>query len=346
VVRVRVLTDGYVALDHRPRDVELPAELKRLERRPLPTRTRLHTFRDDVLLIDTLGVRAEVSGRELREEVVSAGEAASGDLLVVLADGRVCRWGTQLREVARVPKARSASVCGSGDDVLVLRPRPAWLEGMFRRGVPKWLWQLCAPRWKRRGWISPVIAADDFVIARHDYSNLICLDAATGRTRWRAPKLGSVIGVVGDRVWTSTSKTVIALDLATGDEVKRIEVLSAVPQGTIDPHGRLHLMPSSHTALDLTRDGERVDLGWGAGSGWRGLVRDNSLVFARDGRIVGASDRGDVFVVQHGKPGKLDFLRRGKDGESVFGLAAAAGRVFAYVVTLGKNEDQALEVFG
>ncbi len=323
-VATRVLTAGWRALDHRPLvRPRLPATLASLSRTPIELRAAIGRFyrRDDRLLrLDWR--RAIVDGsRTIEAPAVRLGPSVDGDPVVALADGKIGRLARDgsLRTIAAVDDAWETSVSGVGpDDVLTYGARPAFL-GRLRRS-PDWAWQLArvapgdAVRWRRRGWRQVDLAVDGLIVAHTSHRGVEGIDAATGRVRWRAaePRLQSVIAVVGDRVWCGAEHALIAFALADGRRVADVKIVSLVPQGVVDERGWLTVMPSSCYVHDLTDADAPQVAHLTASPSPLYPVREDALLPLDDGRVVGSSVRGDVFVLDPERR-ENTFLLRGEE---------------------------------
>lgn len=352
---VRVFTDGKRELDHRTIVATLPptAELTRLERRTVRTRAAqvpLRTWRGQLVLLEREQALI-VNERRFEAPAIRTGASTEGDPVVILADGQIARWNPEtsvLRTICTVSDVRNAEAWGVGtDDVLTIRVDPPLLARLRR--VPRWAFKLSrvgAKNWGRRSWLDPIVTVDDRVIALVQYrKGIVSLDAATGRPHWRSRLMTSrVIGVVGDTVWCAIENTLVALDLHTGKETTRVKVVSRHPGGTLDANGTLHLMPGVHYTYDLTNGGRAMAST--SVRGFQGLVRDEWLCPLDDGRVVGASDRGDVFIFDGNG---IHMLHTGTAGESVFALAVIDRRIYAVIANLdqarGADSEDTLEIY-
>ena len=295
-------------------------------------------------------------GPTLELPVVHLGSAVVGDPVVMLADGRIGRWRpgtTELRQVARVPDAECADAWGAGTgDVLTVRLRPAIL-GRLRK-VPTWGFDVArvgstSVHWRRRAWLDEVVMIDDdAIVALATYAKgIVCLDATTGRWRWRSALPATrVVGVVGESMWCAIGDELVAIDLATGAQTATLRIGLSSPTGTLDATGKLHVITQHYHRFDLA-NGARDELMVVPVPRWQGLIRQSMLGPIEDGRVVAGTDRGDIFLIDRGE---VHHLRRGARDETVFDLAVVGGHIHALVASLagprGAVCDDSLEVFG
>ncbi|MCA9261661.1 MAG: PQQ-binding-like beta-propeller repeat protein [Planctomycetales bacterium] len=160
--------------------------------------------------------------------VVTSGDAESGELIVDaldLASGKSL-WSRRLPGVD-YPKHEANSLASStpaldSQRIYVTRmtDQGVVLAALSHQGVPLWE-KLIGPYGERHGYgVSPIVV-DDCIVLMHDSeaeSFAICLDAANGNQRWKAPRKSGTASFSTPLVWRDShgSQQIIAQSSAEG----------------------------------------------------------------------------------------------------------------------------------
>lgn len=276
--------------------------------------------------------QAPESWRHLPRPWAGYGPGYDSRPVLIDPEGVVYRWQPEADPqpvFATAAPGLSVAAVGLPQNRLLLQidEKNAWTSQVVETDSGKVLWSGSEA-------LPMVLPYADLLLARPFLtdSSVHCLEAKTGRTRWKyasGAKLGDILGVCDDHVWLNTQDGRL-LSLRVKDGQKQSEITlrnNRNPQGVMDPEGFLHICNGlNYQVVDL-RQGSAKLVSYAefehtpdAPTTARGLL---SLLLSQ-ARLLFLDDLGKVFLVRPEDPSHPQCLwKRSK----VFNLGIAEGQL-------------------